>query len=159
MEQSITAYLRQLKKAKGWTQQQISDESGVPLGTAAKYLSGVDDEAAGYETVRKLVLCLGGSLDELAGICRQDSDAAYQAIIAGLEARLAEKDARLNEKDERIAHRGQLAEDEQQRAAEVLAYERKRARTATIVSYIVLGIFAIITLIDWIVPTVGWIRR
>ena len=152
MEQNVTAYLRQLKKEKGWTQQQISDECGVPTGTVAKYFAGIDDEAAGYDTVSRLVRCLGGSLDELAGICRKDDSTAYQAIIAGLEARL-------DEKDERIAHRGQLAEDEQQRAAEVLAYERRRARTATIVSYVVLGIFAVITLIDWLVPTVGWIRR
>lgn len=158
MEQKVTAYLRRLKDQRGYTQQQIADESGVALGTVAKYMAGIDDEGAGFDVVRKMAYCMGGSLDELAGIRTDDhktdegTDQAYKAVIAGLEARL-------DEKDERIAHRGQLAEDEQQRAAEVLAYERRRARIAMTISYIVMGLFVLVVFIDWMIPTVGWIRR
>ena len=168
MEQKVTAYLRQRKEARGCTQQQIADESGVPIGTVGKYLAGIADEAAGsvrHRTVdvflqRRLVVCLGGSLDELAGIRADghradgDADQIYKALIAGLEARL-------DEKDKRIEHRGRIASEDHQRAEEAIAYERRRARIAMTVSYIVMGLFVLIVLmfvVDWMVPTVGWIR-
>lgn len=161
MEQKVTAYLRQLKEARGYTQQQIADESGVPIGTIGKYFSALDDESASYEIIRKLVVCLGGSLDEMAGIRADEhgadggADDAYKAVIAGLEARL-------DEKDERIEHRGRIATEEHERAEEAIAYERRRARIAMTVSYIVMGLFVLIVLmffIDWMIPSVGWIRR
>ena len=160
MEQKVTAYLRQMKEAMGYTQQQIADESGVPIGTVGKYLAGIADEAAGYAAVRRLVVCLGGSLDELAGIRADghradgDADQIYKALIAGLEARL-------DEKDKRIEHRGRIASEDRQRAEEAIAYERRRARIAMTISYIVMGLFVLIVLmfvVDWMVPTVGWIR-
>ena len=160
MEQKVTAYLRRLKEARGCTQQQIADESGVPIGTVGKYLAGIADEAAGYDAVQRLVICLGGSLDELAGIRADehradgDADQAYKAVIAGLEARL-------DEKDERIEHRGRIASEDHQRAEEAIAYERRRARIAMTVSYIMMGLFVLIVLmffIDWMIPSVGWIR-
>lgn len=157
MEQKVTAYLRQLKEARECTQQQIADESGVPIGTVGKYLAGIADEAAGYDAVRRLVVCLGGSLDELAGIRADehkadgDADQAYKAVIAGLEARL-------DEKDERIEHRGRIATEDHQRAEEAIAYERRRARIAMAVSYIVMGLIVLMFVVDWMVPTVGWIR-
>ena len=161
MEQKVTAYLRQLKEARGYTQQQIADESGVPIGTIGKYFSALDDESASYEILRRLVVCLGGSLDEMAGIRADghkadgDADQAYKAVIAGLEARL-------DEKDERIEHRGRIASEDHQRAEEAIAYERRRARIAMTISYIVMGLFVLIVLmffIDWMIPSVGWIRR
>lgn len=157
MEQKVTAYLRQLKEARGYTQQQIADESGVPIGTIGKYFSALDDESASYEILRRLVVCLGGSLDELAGIRADehradgDADQAYKAVIAGLEARL-------DEKDERIEHRGRIASEDHQRAEEAIAYERRRARIAMTISYIVMGLIVLMFVVDWMVPTVGWIR-
>lgn len=157
MEQKVTTYLRQLKEARGYTQQQIADESGVPIGTIGKYFSALDDESASYEIIRKLVVCLGGSLDEMAGIRSDEhkadggADEAYRAVIAGLEARL-------DEKDERIAHRGRIASEDHERAEEAIAYERRCARMAMAISYIVIGLFALMFFIDWMVPTLGWIR-
>lgn len=129
----------------------------MPIGTVGKYLAGIADEAAGYDAVRRLVVCLGGSLDELAGIRADehkadgDADQAYKAVIAGLEARL-------DEKDERIEHRGRIATEDHQRAEEAIAYERRRARIAMAVSYIVMGLIVLMFVVDWMVPTVGWIR-
>lgn len=157
MGQKVTAYLRRLKEARGYTQQQIADESGVPIGTVGKYLAGIADEAAGYDAVQRLVVCLGGSLDEMAGIradehrADEDADQAYKAVIAGLEARL-------DEKDERIEHRGRIASEDHQRAEEAIAYERRRARIAMAISYIVMGLIVLMFVVDWMVPTVGWIR-
>ena len=158
MEQKVTAYLRQLKEARGYTQQQIADESGVPIGTIGKYFSALDDESASYDILRRLVVCLGGSLDEMAGIRSDEhkddggTDEAYRAVIAGLEARL-------DEKDERISARWKLAEKEREHAEMDVAYERKRAKIATILSYAVLGLFALMVLLDYLLPTFGWIRR
>lgn len=157
MEQKVTAYLRQMKEARGCTQQQIADESGVPIGTVGKYLAGIADEAAGYDAVRRLVVCLGGSLDELAGIRADEykadggADEAYRAVIAGLEARL-------DEKDERIEHRGRIASEDHQRAEEAIAYERHRAHVATVVSYAALALFVVLFVLDFFIPTAGWIR-
>lgn len=157
MENRVTTYLKQLKEAKGYTQQQIADESGVPIGTIEKYFSALDDESASYEILRRLVVCLGGSLDEMAGIRADghkadgDADQAYKAVIAGLEARL-------DEKNERIEQRGRIATEDHQRAEEVIAYERRRARIAMAISYIVMGLIVLMFVVDWMVPTVGWIR-
>lgn len=157
MENRVTTYLKQLKEAKGYTQQQIADESGVPIGTIGKYFSALDDESASYEILRRLVVCLGGSLDEMAGIRADehkadgDADQAYKAVIAGLEARL-------DEKNERIEQRGRIASEDHQRAEEAIAYERRRARIAMAISYIVMGLIVLMFVVDWMVPTVGWIR-
>lgn len=157
MENRVTTYLKQLKEAKGYTQQQIADESGVPIGTIGKYFSVLDDESASYEILRRLVVCLGGSLDEMAGIRADehkadgDADHAYKAVIAGLEARL-------DEKNERIEQRGRIASEDHQRAEEAIAYERRRARIAMAISYIVMGLIVLMFVVDWMVPTVGWIR-
>ena len=150
------------------------------MGTIGKYFSGIDDESASYEIVRKLVVCLGGSLDELAGIApppvavdeeKLDADGytetekrailrwagseiarTYRMVIAGLEARLSEK-------DERLVHRDELVVEEHRRAQEEIMHERKRAKAATWVSYVSLGLFAVLFYLDFLMPTVGWIQR
>lgn len=94
--------------------------------TIEKYFSGINDDSANFEIVRRLVATMGGSLDELAGIgtgAERDLG-AYQMVVAGLEARLGEK-------DERISARWRLAEKERERAEEEIAYERRRARATS----------------------------
>lgn len=145
----ITAYLNQLKNQTGYTQQQLSDLTGIPFGTVPKYFGSMDDDSANFEIVRKLVTAMNGSLDELAGIAPKqleineekltadgytDSEKKailrwagseiarnYQAIVASLEARLSEK-------DERLSHRTGLMVEEHQRAKDDIAAERRRAQ-------------------------------
>lgn len=191
MSQKVCEYLRWLKESGDYTQQQLSDLTGVPMGTIPKYFTNMDDESASFETVRKLVMAMGGSLDELAGIQPKPIEVSpekltedgfteseikvilrwagsqiahsYQAVIAGLEARLSEK-------DERLSHRSSLLENEHQRAleevaverkraAEEIQHERKRAQTASIISYAALALFVCLFIIDFLVPTMGWIQR
>ena len=201
-ENRITPYLRKLKEKTGYKQQQLADKTGISIGTMSRYFAGIDDESASYEIVRKLVVCMGGSLDELAGIAPpevavgeekltadgyteaeikailrwagSEISRTYKAIVAGLEARL-------NEKDERLTHRDALVEEERKRAMEEIeqerkrameeaarerkraleemAYERKRAHMASIISYISLGLFVLLFFLDFLLPTMGWIRR
>lgn len=146
--------MRSLKDKTGYKQQQLADKTGINAGTLSRYFAGIDDDSANFETVRKLVMCMGGSLDELAGMeagADRDLD-AYQLVVAGLEARL-------DEKDERISARWRLAEKERERAGEEIAYERRRARAAIIISYVALGLFALLFLLDFLLPSMGWIRR
>lgn len=175
----ISAYLNELKNRTGYTQQQLSEKTGIPQGTLPKYFGALDDESASFEIVRKLVVAMNGSLDELAGIAPKQltineekltddgyteteikailrwagNEIArnYQAIVAGLEARLSEKDTR-------ISDRSALMEQEHRRAQEEIHHERKRAKTAMVVSYITLGLFVLLFLVDFLMPTFGWIR-
>lgn len=176
----ITEYLRKLKEKRGCTQQEISDATGIPTGTLGKYFSGIDDDSASFETVRKIVVYLGGSLDELAGInlpevavderrltadgyteteiraimrwAGSEISRTYKAVVAALEARITEKDERLN-------HRDNLIVEERRRASEAIMHERKRTRNATIISYVSLGLIALLFIVDFMMPTVGWIQR
>lgn len=198
MAQKICEYLRWLKESGDYTQQKLSDSTGIPMGTLSRYFSGMEDESASFENVRKLVMVMGGSLDELAGIQPKPIEVSpekltedgfteseikvilrwagsqiahsYQAVVAGLEARLSEK-------DERLSHRSSLLEDEHQRvedehrraleevaverkrAAEEIQHERKRAKTASIISYAALALFVCLFVIDFLIPTMGWIQR
>lgn len=176
----ISAYLNRLKNESGYTQQQLSEISGIPLGTVPKYFGDMDDDTANFEIVRKLVVAMNGSLDELAGIAPKQlvineekltddgyteseikailrwagNEIArnYQAIVAGLEARLSEKDTR-------ITDRASLMEQEHRRAQEEIMHERKRAMTATVISYVVLGLFVMLFICDFLLPNIGWIRH
>ncbi len=151
MTQKISKYLQELKNKTGFTHQQISDLSGVPFGTVPKYFSNMDDDAANFEIVRKLVSTMGGSLDELAGIrapelivdeekltedgfteseikailrwAGSEISRTYQMVVTGLEERL-------NERSNSISHRDNLVEEEKKRAQETVQEERGRAQEA-----------------------------
>ena len=174
----------------------------VNANTLGKYFSGIANDSANFGIVSKLVIAMGGSLDEMMGIAPpevavdeekltadgyteteikailrwagSEISRTYKAIVAGLEARL-------NEKDERLTHRDALVEEERKRAMEEIeqerkrameeaarerkraleemAYERKRAHMASIISYISLGLFVLLFFLDFLLPTMGWIRR
>lgn len=147
--------MRSLKDRKGYTQQFISDETGVPIGTIGKYFSGIDDESASFEIVRKLVVLLGGTLDELAGIDHpqpEHDESAYMAVVAGLEARL-------DEKDDRIKHRAELLDHEQERSDRSIERETRRANRATLAACIIGVLFIIFIFADVLWPTRGWFIR
>lgn len=169
MAQRITEYLRKLKGETGYTHSQLAEMTGIPFGTVPKYFSGMDDDSASFEIVRKLVVAMGGSLDELAGITPKPIEISeekltedgfteseikvilrwagsqivhsYQSLVAGLEARLSEK-------DERLTH-----------CSALLDAEHRRAHTSIIISYVTLGLFALLFLMDFLIPTIGWIER
>ena len=125
----ISAYLNAMKDKNNLTQQQLADMTGIPVGTLPRYFGALDDDAANFEVVRKLVVAMHGSLDELAGIPLRQAEhdeSAYKAVVAGLEARL-------DEKNDRIRHRAELLDDEQQRSER----ETRRANRATLIACII----------------------
>ena len=147
----ISAYLNALKDKNNLTQRQLADMTGIPVGTLPRYFGALDDDAANFEVVRKLVVAMHGSLDELAGFPLRQAEhdeSAYKAVVAGLEARL-------DEKNDRIRHRAELLDDEQQRSER----ETRRANRATLIACIIGALFVLLVFIDALIPTRGWILR
>ena len=63
----LSTQLKLLKEKRKLTTQQLSDLSGVPVGTINRILSGQTDNPS-FQTVCDLVLAMDGSLDEIVGI-------------------------------------------------------------------------------------------
>ena len=60
----LATQLKLLKEKRKLTTQQLSDLSGVPVGTINRILSGQTDNPS-FQTVCDLVMAMDGSLDEL----------------------------------------------------------------------------------------------
>ncbi len=58
--------LRAMKKATGKTAKQISEEAGVPISTVENLFSGFTKNPY-YEPLKKVVNCMGYTLDDLDG--------------------------------------------------------------------------------------------
>ena len=63
----LSTRLKELKDQRKLTNQQLSDLSGVPVGTINRIMDGQTDNPS-FQTVCDMVMAMGGSLDELAGI-------------------------------------------------------------------------------------------
>ena len=63
----LSTRLKELKDQRKLTNQQLSDLSGVPVGTINHIMAGQTDNPS-FQTVCDMVMAMGGSLDELAGI-------------------------------------------------------------------------------------------
>ena len=63
----LSTQLKLLKEKRKLTNQQLSDLSGVPVGTINRILSGQTDNPS-FQTVCDMVMAMDGSLDELVGI-------------------------------------------------------------------------------------------
>ena len=63
----ILGKLVELRDAKGWTNQRLADESGVPLSTVIRICNGQTDNPTILQ-VEKLANALGCSIDEITGI-------------------------------------------------------------------------------------------
>lgn len=63
----LSTRLKELKDQRKLTNQQLSDLSGVPVGTINRIMAGQTDNPS-FQTVCDMVMAMGVSLDELAGI-------------------------------------------------------------------------------------------
>ena len=68
----LSTRLKELKDQRKLTNQQLSDLSGVPVGTINRIMAGQTDNPKIHITRKPhttpMVMAMGGSLDELAGI-------------------------------------------------------------------------------------------
>jgi transcriptional regulator with XRE-family HTH domain len=65
--ENVRQYILALKEAGSFSTNDISNLSGVPIETVKNILSGKTAKNAGFGTVAKLVISLGGDLNELIG--------------------------------------------------------------------------------------------
>ena len=63
----ILAKLAEIMEAKGWTNQKLADESGVPLSSITRIRNGQTDNPS-IQHVIDLATALGVSVEELTGI-------------------------------------------------------------------------------------------
>lgn len=71
--------LAKFKEQSGLSNQQIADKSGVPLSTVTRIFNGQTTNP-NYRTVADIVLAIGGSLDEIEGITRDNSETPSKTI-------------------------------------------------------------------------------
>lgn len=90
----ISNQLKLLKERRKLTNQQLSDLSGVPIGTINRIMAGQTDNPS-FQTVCDIVMAMDGSLDELVGIkeeTHQEKKTANKEIIQLYESMLANKE-------------------------------------------------------------------
>ena len=90
----ISVKLKALKDKKKITNQQLSDLSGVPLGTINRIMAG-QTENPNFQTVCDLVKSMEGSLDELAGLtppAQEESQILSRDVIRVYEETIRNKD-------------------------------------------------------------------
>ena len=84
----LSTQLKLLKEKRKLTNQQLSDLSGVPVGTINRILSGQTDNPS-FQTVCDMVMAMDGSLDELVGIQQEIPQAEKKARASKTFARAA----------------------------------------------------------------------
>ncbi len=91
----ISTQLKHLKDLRKLTNQQVSDLSGVPIGTINRIMSGQTDNPS-FQTVCDIVMAMDGSLDELVGIKEatplQEKKLASNELIQLYESMLENKE-------------------------------------------------------------------
>lgn len=138
---NVSAKLKELKEQKGMTNEEISEVSGIPENTVAKIISGSTQDPR-LESVIRIVIALGGSLDVITGIATPD-----EAIPSRVEQTMTNYAELLREKDERIRDK-----DRALRTA-------RRDRTILLVAFIcvLLAIIGVL-LFDLLNGHVGFVR-
>ena len=89
--------LREMKERSGLSNKELAERSGLSLATVNRIMSGQTD-VPNYQTVCDLVMAMGGSLDELAGI-KKDSVVQHETQADGYMTVIKEKNRIIAEKD------------------------------------------------------------
>ena len=87
----IRVQLKEMKEKAGLSNKELAELSGVSLPTVNRIMSGQTD-IPNYQTVCDLVMAMGGSLDELAGIRRDPQPQAETASNEMYISLIREKD-------------------------------------------------------------------
>ena len=154
----IAKYLEALKNKRKLTNKQIAEMSGVSPATIQRVLAEKGESS--FDTVSKIVRGLGGSLDELAGISKPESQelqelrekVAEQArTIEALEHRAENFDKNLEMISK--AYRDVLEDKEKGNA-----YLRRIARILAVSLAVLMLFIMIVMAIDLLNGHIGWHR-
>lgn len=141
--------LRELKKEKALTNEEIAELADIPENTVARILSGGTQNPQ-FENVVRIVIALGGSVDQLLGIADKNDEpmpSRVESVMTSYAELLKEKDKLLEEKNERIRA---LQED-----------KKRHYRTMTKLMIFIgafVGVILFILLYDMLNGHMGYIR-
>ena len=135
----VKEYLTSLKNKGNFSWSELSEISGLPDATIRKIFSGETADPR-FETVAKLVIAMGGSLDEIVGKKKEDPISEINAISTLKEI----YETRIDEiKNSATEHLRSL----------------KRDKHYLAITCAVLGLFMIgWLLVDLMIGSVGWFR-
>jgi transcriptional regulator with XRE-family HTH domain len=143
----LSEQLRELREKSGMTINDIAERSGVPIATVKRVLHG-EVERHNFETIVAIVRAMGGSVDELVGMdipraeetksqptsAADDTAQFYISAIKNLQWQLEETRGRIK------------------------TYQKWLVRIFALL-LILLGIIILITIHDFLTPTLGHIRN
>lgn len=135
----VKQYLTSLKSKGNFSWSDISELSGLPDATIRKIFSGETADPR-FETVAKLVIAMGGSLDEIIGKTKPNQEPQTNAVLALKDI----YEARIDEiKKSSVDHIESLKKDKRYLA----------------IACIVLGLFiAVFLFADIMIGNIGWFR-
>lgn len=137
----VKNYLNALKRKGNFTCADISNLSGIPEATVRKILSGETADPR-FETIVKLVACMGGSMDDIAG-GKKESEIENNAVITLKEA----YESRIDALRERV-------EDVKKYAESLHKDKMVLACTAAVLGLILVGIL----IFDIVTGSHGWVQ-
>lgn len=152
-------YIKSLKAKKGLTNAQIAVISGVSESTVSRMIKG-EGKSVDYGSVLNVVLALGGSMDEAAGIMHDaaptnnDTPARdFEADLAAVEARASQTFMRHFDEYINIIHRERV-----ESLREIIEHKDKTIRMILVALFISLAFIAGQWLVDVMIGTSGWVR-
>ena len=152
-------YIKSLKAQKGLTNAQIAAISGVSESTVSRMIKG-EGKSVDYGSVLNVVLALGGSMDEAAGIACEDRSVDndthahnIEADLAAVEARATQTFMRHFDEHTNIIHRERV-----ESLREIIASKDKTIRMLLIALFFVLGVLVGQWILDALIGTSGWVR-
>lgn len=135
--------LKMIKEDKNLTNVEIANLSNIPLATITRVFNGQTPNPT-FETISRIAIGMGVSLDELCGLKQADAP----PIPSPIENTLNSYSELLQEKDERIK---ELKEEKER--------ERKDRHRMTCVLICVVGLLMALLAFDLINGQVGYFRR
>lgn len=148
-------YIKSLKAKKGLTNAQIAAVSGVSESTVSRMIKG-EGKSVDYGSVLNVVLALGGSMDEAAGIIHEAVSANNDiptVDLAAVEARATQTFMRHFDEYANIIHRERV-----ESLREIIEHKDKTIRMILVALFISLAFIAGQWLVDVMIGTSGWVR-
>lgn len=130
-------YIKSLKAKKGLTNAQIAAISGVSESTVSRMIKG-EGKSVDYGSVLNVVLALGGSMDEAAGIMHEavsSNNDIPTTDLAAVEARATQTFMRHFDDHANTIHRERVDS-----LREVIAHKDKTIRMILIALFVSLGV-------------------
>ena len=136
----VKDYLISLKNKGNFSWSELSEMSGLPDATIRKIFSGETADPR-FETVAKLVVAMGGSLDEIIGKAKEEEKKGEMNVVAAM----------------REIYEARIAEIKRSAAEHLESVKRDKRYLA--IACAVLGMFIIgWLLVDLMIGSVGWFR-